>query len=266
MQSVVSLNEIPIAVREGEGLFVGTSNGTIYINNKVFKNIQCDRLYDFLFVDNMIYSSYKKDDNLILGNITTGKIYASFVMNSLDNVGAKIALTDDTLFLALGDNGLGQDAGQKEIPWGKIWSFRLNGIEDMTAFSKLSPNVYAVGIRNPAGLSVDDGRMYVTDDSYSGQKIYELRRGSNYAWNIKKGEIHCTPSASICTPNIFPMPRYTYPSGYIIGGASVLKHFYYADAPTFKVVILEEKGQFWRKIKNMYTNSYRTYIQIKGEI
>lgn len=112
---------------------------------------------------------------------------------------------DGCLFIALGDGGLRNDPYRlAQNPWvlhGKVLRIDVNGrsgklpyaIPDDNPFAKeqtVRPEIYAMGFRNPWGLSFDShtGHLWLAD---VGQDLWEeinvVKKGANYGWSDREG-------------------------------------------------------------------------------
>lgn len=112
---------------------------------------------------------------------------------------------DGCLYIALGDGGLRDDPYRlAQNPWvlhGKVLRIDVNGrsgklgyaIPDDNPFAKeqtVRPEIYAMGFRNPWGLSFDShtGHLWLAD---VGQDIWEeinlVKKGANYGWSDREG-------------------------------------------------------------------------------
>lgn len=123
---------------------------------------------------------------------------------------------DGCLYIALGDGGLRDDPySLAQNPWvlhGKILRIDVNGrsgtlpyaIPEDNPFTKaqtVRPEVFALGFRNPWGLSFDarSGQLWLAD---VGQDLWEeinrVESGANYGWGDREG-----PAKSFAHPHSY---------------------------------------------------------------
>ena len=149
---------------------------------------------------------------------------------------------DGCLYIALGDGGLRNDPYRlAQNPWvlhGKILRLDVNsrtgklpyGIPADNPFANdqlVRPEIYALGLRNPWGLSFDTqtGHLWCAD---VGQDLWEeinlIKKGANYGWSDRDGPVasgfHPGPLMAD-TPFTDPVHAYTRQRGEgicIVGG------------------------------------------------
>jgi hypothetical protein len=107
-------------------------------------------------------------------------------------------VSDGTLFAAVGDGfdiifSEEHDYKRSQNPdslLGKILRMTLDGKPVKTNpyyvdddVGKARNYVWAVGLRNPFGLKILDGRMFVADNGPAVDRILEVREGENYLWD-----------------------------------------------------------------------------------
>jgi glucose/arabinose dehydrogenase len=160
-----------------------------------------------------------------------------------DHWGGHIAFgPDGCLYIALGDGGLRDDPYRlAQNPWvlhGKILRIDVNGrsgklpyaIPDDNPFTKaqtVRPEIFALGFRNPWGLSFDarSGQLWLAD---VGQDLWEeinrVESGANYGWSDREGPAKSFAHAHSYLPNMAitePVHAYTRMRGEgicIVGG------------------------------------------------
>ncbi len=174
---------------------------------------------------------------------------------------------DGLLYLAVGDGGMGHGIhllSQRLQAWnGKVLRIDVNsksegreyGIPSDNPFIDVpnaSPEIYAYGLRNPWGISIDPetGLFWLAD---VGQAIYEeinlIEKGGNYGWNYREGAHEFTTRQEILAavgkkndkaPRglIEPIHEYTHDKGISITGGFVYNgdkvaglkgHYIYGD-------------------------------------
>jgi len=149
---------------------------------------------------------------------------------------------DGCLYIALGDGGLRDDPYRlAQNPWllhGKILRIDVNGrtgtlpyaIPEDNPFVKaqtVRPEIFALGFRNPWGLSFDarSGQLWCAD---VGQDLWEeinrVESGANYGWSDREGPAKSFAHAHSYLPNMAttePVHAYTRMRGEgicIVGG------------------------------------------------
>lgn len=165
------------------------------------------------------------------------------------NLGGHLALVEDglELLVALGDNDMGQQVPQDEnVLWGKIISISLDNHQH---------EIHSVGLRNPKSLSrdMDTRSLYVVDDGFYHQKVEQVKRDSNYGWNIRKGEVFCFPVLDICKPNIFSVPKMQIDNtvGLWFGSGSPIGNNEFWMAMDGKLTVTPMKGSYWSGTKTL---------------
>ncbi|MDI1311949.1 PQQ-dependent sugar dehydrogenase [Prosthecobacter sp.] len=160
-----------------------------------------------------------------------------------DHWGGHIAFgPDGCLYIALGDGGLRDDPYRlAQNPWvlhGKVLRIDVNGrsgklpyaIPDDNPFTKaqtVRPEIFALGFRNPWGLSFDarSGQLWLAD---VGQDLWEeinrVEAGANYGWSDREGPAKSFAHAHSYLPDMTitePVHAYTRMRGEgicIVGG------------------------------------------------
>jgi glucose/arabinose dehydrogenase len=117
----------------------------------------------------------------------TGEIFVLSLPagTSTDRIGGRIAFAPDrTLWVALGDCLDAEAAQDSDLPYGKILRYNDDGTIPESNPTAGSP-VYAVGLREPRGLTFDQqtGVGFVTERSAGGlHEINRILSGRNYGW------------------------------------------------------------------------------------
>ncbi len=186
--------------------------------------------------------------------------------------GGQIAFgPDGYLYIGTGDGGAGNDPegnGQNLRTWlGKMLRIDIDRKEKGKAYaippdnpftsqSKIAPEIWAYGLRNPWRFSFDRGmgHLYVGDVGQNRrEEINIIRRGLNYGWNIMEGNI-CTPRVNrVCDKSRFEKPIFDYPrsegtvviGGYVYRGRAIsaLKGAYlYGDFGNGRIWMLKVKA------------------------
>lgn len=139
---------------------------------------------------------------------------------------------DGYLYLALGDGGGADDTGTGHIPGtgnaqdektllGKILridvdkageggkNYAIPPDNPFAGTAGFAPEIYAMGLRNPAYASFDAGGNHILITAVAGQALFEsvfiVDKGGNYGWNIREGT-HCFNPADNTKPPAGPCP------------------------------------------------------------
>ncbi len=173
----------------------------------------------------------------------TERVLLEITQPLADHWGGHIAFgPDGCLYIALGDGGLRDDPYRlAQNPWvlhGKILRIDVNGrsgklpyaIPEDNPFTKVQtvrPEIFALGFRNPWGLSFDarSGQLWCAD---VGQDLWEeinrVEAGANYGWSDRDGPAKSAFHAHSYLPNMAtsdPVHAYTRMRGEgicIVGG------------------------------------------------
>ena len=111
-----------------------------------------------------------------------------FATKSGHHFGGRIALTDQNVFLTIGDRGERERAQDVSDPAGSIIRLNLDGRipSDNPIFASptAGPELYSVGHQHPQGLSFDSkGHLYAHERGpQGGDEINRIDAGLNYAW------------------------------------------------------------------------------------
>ena len=133
---------------------------------------------------------------------------------------------DGYLYIALGDGGGADDTGAGHTPGtgnaqdpatllGKVIRIDVDSVgtggkayaipQDNPFMTNPAflPEIYAMGLRNPAYLSFDAGGNHTLTTGVAGQELFEsvffLAKGGNYGWKIREGT-HCFDPEDAGTP------------------------------------------------------------------
>ncbi len=167
--------------------------------------------YDHTFV----LSEFQATEDLDRGVPDTERVLLEIPEPQFNhNAGSIVFGPDGYLHVSVGDGGDGDDTGLGHVDdWydgneggngqdvtenllGSILRLDVDGCEDPYAIPDDNPLVgtegleeqYAWGLRNPWGLSFNDGELFAAD---VGQELFEevniIEKGGNYGWNIKEG-------------------------------------------------------------------------------
>ncbi len=87
-------------------------------------------------------------------------------------------------------------------------------------YTKAANYVWAYGLRNPFGLKMVEGRLFVADNGQSIDRFLEVKRGENYLWNgddrsiAANSDFVFVPSVSPVQMDFLPESRSTFPAKY----------------------------------------------------
>lgn len=124
---------------------------------------------------------------------------------------------NNLLYVTVGDGynfNNGQDINSLN---GKIIRMTLDGkpsnsnpfyVDDGT--TRARDYVWAYGFRNPFGLKIVDGRIFISENGNSSDRFLEVREGENYLWNGMDWSIG-TKAAIVFAPSVCPVQLDFYP-------------------------------------------------------
>lgn len=105
------------------------------------------------------------------------------------HIAGGIAFQGEAILLGVGDHEDHSLAPRLDSPAGKVLRIDREGepLEDNPFFDRedADPRIYAYGLRNPFGVTVDDvtGKAYITENrNVAGDAVYELVAGADYGW------------------------------------------------------------------------------------
>lgn len=112
----------------------------------------------------------------------------SLTTDSGHHFGGRLALTDQHVFLTIGDRGDRERAQDPTDTAGSVVRLRLDGSlppdNPWVGDSQYRPELYSIGHRNPQGLAFDaDGVLYAHEHGpQGGDEINRIEPGLNYGW------------------------------------------------------------------------------------
>ncbi|MDA0894368.1 MAG: PQQ-dependent sugar dehydrogenase [Proteobacteria bacterium] len=112
----------------------------------------------------------------------------SLTTDSGHHFGGRLALTDEHVFLTIGDRGDRERAQDPTDTAGSVVRLRLDGSlppdNPWVGDSQYRPELYSIGHRNPQGLAFDaDGVLYAHEHGpQGGDEINRIEPGLNYGW------------------------------------------------------------------------------------
>ena len=140
-----------------------------------------------------------------------------------NHYGGRVAFgPDGMLYLSTGDGGGGGDTlmnGQNPATLlGKL--LRL----DVSALPVATPEIWAIGLRNPFRYAFDGAQLYIADVGQDQREEIDVVQantsGLNYGWNLMEG-LRCYPNGGQCNMSGLTLPVYDYDHNQgcaIIGG------------------------------------------------
>lgn len=117
------------------------------------------------------------------------EIFARDVSGVAHQIGA-IVIDGETLFVGVGDGGVAAHARNLDRTQGKILRMTIEGrpLPDNPHYVDEDPTrarnfVWASGLRNPFGMTLVRGRLFVADNGSDNDRFLEVRRGGDYGWD-----------------------------------------------------------------------------------
>ncbi len=143
---------------------------------------------------------------------------------------------DDLLYAGIGDSHQAARSQQPDTLVGKIVRMTLDGLpaRGNPSYQDDDPNkpqnyIWASGFRNPFGLKIVAGRIYVADDGDNIDRFLEVTKGSNYLWDGGDWSIG-TNANFIFSPSV-GVVQMDYYSGGTAGFPSAYdQHFFVASS------------------------------------
>lgn len=96
----------------------------------------------------------------------------------------------ETLYVGVGDGSQITQSQQLDSVLGKVLRMTLDGspVHDNPFFVKSSDRnpenyVWAYGLRNPFGMEIVNGRLFLADNGPSVDRFLEVKKGTNYLWD-----------------------------------------------------------------------------------
>lgn len=188
----------------------------------------------------------------------------------LGHYGGKLAFGPDRmLYAAVGDGMFGDPLRRAQDPselWGKVLRLDVLGgrpyaIPEDNPFASGGgrPEVYALGFRNPWGMSIaEDGTVWLSDVGHDAwEEIDVVVKGGNYGWPIREGT-HCFAEEPCDLPDaIDPVFEYPHVDGFSVTGGFVYRgraipdlsgRYVFADFISGRIWALEEGGPDGRRL------------------
>ena len=104
-------------------------------------------------------------------------------------IGAMV-IDGDALRVSVGDGGQHLKSHDMASTLGKVLRMDFNGTPlpdnpfyDPGESNRVSQYVWALGLRNPFGLCLVDGRLFASENGFEIDRFLEIRRGQNHGWD-----------------------------------------------------------------------------------
>ena len=156
-----------------------------------------------------------------------------------NHYGGRVAFgPDGMLYLSTGDGGGGGDIlmnGQNPATLlGKLLRVDVSALP-----GTVTPQIWAIGLRNPFRYAFDAGQLYIADVGQDQREEIDVVQanasGLNYGWNVMEG-LRCYPNGGQCNITGLTLPVYDYDHSQ---GCSIIGGYVYRG-----VVIPELQGQY----------------------
>ena len=125
----------------------------------------------------------------------------------------------DFLYVAMGDGNKPPKSQQPDVLLGKVIRMTLDGepyvqnpFYENSDHSRGENFVYAVGLRNPFGMDVVDGDVFVADNGTHNDRFISLESGANYLWDGSDASSGANASA-VLSPGKGVAQMERYPAG-----------------------------------------------------
>jgi hypothetical protein len=211
-----------------------------------------------LDVDVNVTAVHLPDGNitLVLTNSPEEEAFPNVYIPVPAGTSAKVTSTKDgkIAYLAIGTiSGSREDQQSTYTAVGKVLRFPAKSDQSLFAGTDVPAELYAVGVRDPSGLTLIPGTDIPIMMESTG-KVYIVENGSNFGWNIKSGIIDTTPVTNASLPNLFPTPQYICPGNSGVGGCVVQdttsKEYYYYCGQQGNIVnvILMSGYRNWKSV------------------
>ncbi len=200
----ISNNEIIFTQRSGEAGVVNLkSNSVEYLDGvpTVLSEGQ-GGLLDVAVNDNQLYFTYSKPvqggsaTTLASAQINNNQLInwkdlliTSSVNENVHHYGSRIAISDQHLYLSIGDRGVRENAQDLSNHAGKILRLNLDGSipkdNPFVGTNKALDEIWSYGHRNPQGLAWDQQRLWAIEHGpRGGDEINLIKKGANYGWPV----------------------------------------------------------------------------------
>jgi mono/diheme cytochrome c family protein len=117
-------------------------------------------------------------------------------------------VSGDSVFVSVGDGGDPAASRSLDKMLGKLLRLTLDGQpypgNPFPSSGPKAASVYAYGLRNPFGLAVVDGRVFVAENGVDLDRFLELEQGRDYGWDGTDGSIAIN-AAAVFSPTICPV-------------------------------------------------------------
>jgi glucose/arabinose dehydrogenase len=134
------------------------------------------------------------------------EVFAAYESGLSHQIGS-CQIRDDLLYVSVGESWQPFKSQQLDTVQGKILRMTLDGkpVPDNPFYQNEDVNnaanyVWAYGLRNPFGLKLVGGQMFVADNGAQIDRFLEVQKGKNYLWDGNDWSI-ATNAAFILTPS-----------------------------------------------------------------
>jgi hypothetical protein len=160
-------------------------------------------------------------------------IFASYEAVPSHQIG-NCQVDDDQLYVSMADGRQAALSQRVDSLLGKILRMSLDGkpMPDNPFYrdgdvKKAENYVFAYGLRNPFGLKIVDGRVFVADNGMRIDRFVEARAGENYLWNGRDWSIGAN-AGLVIAPAVGPVQVDYYPNESSLFPKQYSQHFFVA--------------------------------------
>jgi hypothetical protein len=144
------------------------------------------------------------------------------------------AVTQRSLFVTMGDATVSRRSHDVEDLAGKVVRMTLDGAPHPANPFRQGPTsryVWAMGLRNPFGITVAEGDIFVTENGIDIDSFLRIHRGVDYGWNGTDPTIAMNAEAVI-VPSVGPAQLAFDAAGVPGFPASYARQFFFATSTT----------------------------------
>lgn len=158
--------------------------------------------------------------------------------DSMNHKGGSIFFgKDGYIYIGIGDDAIEKNSQSMSDYHGKI--LRIDPDKSVDKFN--AKYIYALGFRNPWGITESDkGEIFAPDaSSDKKEEINLVKQGANYGWPIYEGTTLIGKEVKVGeTLFEFPILEYDYIGGVVVGGTFINDDYYFGDfsGKVFKLI------------------------------